>query len=246
MQIISIANQKGGTGKTATAAALAHAAATRGKRVLCIDLDPQGNFSYTMAAKTTGAGALELLKGIDPAAVIQKLTDQIDMIPANWNLAAITSGPGSARRLQAAIAPARKGAPYDYIFIDTPPTAGELQFNALQASTGLIIPLLADGYNVQSLYQTEATAAQIRKTNKELRTLGIVITQFDQRSTIARQMRQMLGEAAAGLKIPVLVEIRSAVCVKEAAALQRSLFEYAPKSKPAEDYMYLFDQINSR
>lgn len=244
MQTIALTNQKGGTGKTATAAALAHAAAARDKRVLCVDLDPQGNFTYTIGADASGAGALELLNGEDPAGIIQHLTNNIDMIPANWNLAAITSGPGSARRLQKALEPIKKMAVYDYIFIDTPPTAGELQFNAMQAASGIIIPLLADGYNVQSLYQTAATAEQIRKTNKALKILGIVFTQYDQRSTIAKQMRQMIGEAADKLNIPVLAEIRAAVCVKEAAALQRSLFDYAPRSKPAEDYMYLFDQIN--
>lgn len=244
MQIITLANMKGGTGKSTTAAAIANAAAYRGKRVLCIDLDPQGNFSYTMGANTTGANVLDLLTGTDPAGIIQVLAENIDMIPANWNLAAITSSPGSARRLQKALAPIKKKGFYDFIIIDTPPTAGELQFNALQAATGVIIPLLADGYNVQSLYQTAAAAEQIRRTNKDLKILGIVFTQYDQRSTIAKQMRQMIGDAAAGLNIPVLAEIHGAVCVKEAAALQRSLFEYAPKSKPANDYMYLFDQIS--
>ena len=244
MQTIALTNMKGGTGKTTTCAALAHAAAIKGKRVLCVDADPQANFTYCMGADATGAGALELLNGEDPAGIIQKLTDSIDMIPANWNLAAFASGTGSALKLQKALEPIKKNAGYDYIFIDCPPTAGTLMFNAMQAASGIIIPLLADGYNVQSLYQTAATAEQIRKTNKSLKILGIVFTQFDQRSTIAKQMRQMIGEAAASLHIPVLAEIRAAVCVKEAAALQKSLFDYAGRSKPSEDYMYLFDQIN--
>lgn len=244
MQIITLANMKGGTGKTTTAAALADAAATREKHVLCIDLDPQANFSYTMGADTTKPGALDFLTGTDPAATIQVISEYVDMIPANWNLAAVTSGPGSARRLQKALAPIKKKGFYDFIVIDSPPTAGELMFNALQAATGLIIPLLADGYNVQSLYQTAAAADQIRRTNKDLKILGIVFTQYDQRSTIAKQMRQMISDAAASLNLPVLAEIRGAVCVKEAAALQKSLFEYAPKSKPANDYMHLFDQIS--
>ena len=243
MQIIAITNQKGGTGKTATTTALVHAAAARGKRVLCIDLDPQANTSYTLAADVNKPGSFDLLEGVAAAHLIQR-KEGYDIIPASWNLAAVTSGPGSARKLQKALEPIKKSAVYDYIFIDTPPTAGELQFNAMQAATGIVIPLLADGYNVQSLCQTAATAEQIRKTNKALKILGIVFTQYDQRSTIAKQMRQMICKAAEDLNIPVLGEIRAAVCVKEAAALQRSLFDYAPRSKPAEDYMHLFDQIN--
>ena len=132
---------------------------------------------------------------------------------------------------------------YDLIVIDTPPTAGELQYNALQAATGLIIPLQADIYNLQSLYQITDTARQIQQTNPELKILGFLLTQYDRRSTIARQMQETITEQAAAMGVPYLGAIRAAVAVKEAAALQQSLFEYAPKSNPAADYLAVYDTI---
>lgn len=239
MQIITAALQKGGTGKTTTVAALAQAAAIRGKKVLAIDLDPQGNLSFALGA--AAGGSFDLLQGAEPKEVIQRTGQGIDVIAASWNLATITSGKGSARRLQAAIKPLRRK--YNLIVIDTPATAGELQYNALQAATGLLLPLMADTYNIQSLYQITDTAQQIRKSNPELKILGYILTMYDQRSTIARQMGQALEQAAQQLNIPYLGAIRAAVAVKEAAALQKSLFEYAPKSKPATDYMAIYDKI---
>lgn len=241
MEVLTVAIQKGGTGKTTTAAALIQAAVFRGKKVLAIDADPQGNLSFTLAARTGGAGSYDLLNGADPGEVIQHVKQGLDVIPAQWQLQTISSTKGSARRLQNAIKGIR--GQYDLIVIDTPPTAGELQYNALQASTGLIIPLQADIYNLQSLYQIVDTAQQIRKSNPELSIKGFVITQFDNRSTLSRQMQQAIIEKAAEMGVTCLGTIRSAVSVKEAAALQQSLFEYAPKSKPANDYLTLFDSL---
>jgi len=243
-QIIAIAIQKGGTGKTTTAAALAQAAAYRGRTALAIDLDPQGNLSHAMGARTDTAGALDLLEGADPGDVIQGTAQGVDVIPASWNLATVTSGKGTARRLQEALRPLH--GIYDTIIIDTPPTIGELQYNALQAADGLIIPLQADVYGLQSLYQITDTARQFEGSNPHLSILGIVFTQYDGRSLIARQMKETIQGAAAAISVPYLGDIRGAVVVKEAAALQRSLFEYAPKSKPAADYLALYDRITSR
>lgn len=240
MQIITVAIQKGGTGKTTTAAAVVQAAAYRGRSVLAIDLDPQGNLSFTLAADTGKPGSYDLLGGAAAADLIQHKPGY-DVIPASWNLSTITSGRGSARRLQKAIEPLKKE--YDLIVIDTPPTAGELQYNALQAATGLIIPLQADIYNLQSLYQITDTARQIQQTNPELKILGFLLTQYDRRSTIARQMQETITEQAAAMGVPYLGAIRAAVAVKEAAALQQSLFEYAPKSNPAADYLAVYDTI---
>lgn len=240
MQIITVAIQKGGTGKTTTAAAVVQAAAYRGRSVLAIDLDPQGNLSFTLAADTSKPGSYDLLGGAAAADLIQHKPGY-DVIPASWNLSTITSGRGSARRLQKAIEPLKKE--YDLIVIDTPPTAGELQYNALQAATGLIIPLQADIYNLQSLYQITDTARQIQQTNPELKILGFLLTQYDRRSTIARQMQETITDQAAAMGVPYLGAIRAAVAVKEAAALQQSLFEYAPKSNPAADYLAVYDTI---
>lgn len=244
MKILTVAIQKGGTGKTTTAAALAQAAAYKGRRVLAIDLDPQGNLSFTLAADTSKPGSYELLQGAAAADLIQHQPGGLDVIPASWELSTLASGRGTARRLQRGIEPIKDK--YDLIIIDTPPTAGELQYNALQAATGLIIPLQADIYNVKSLYQLTDTARQIQQTNPQLQIMGIILTQYDRRSTIARQMQETILNQAAGMNIPFLGTVRAAVPVKEAAALQVSLFEYAPKSKPAADYLAIYEAIEKQ
>lgn len=240
MEILTVAIQKGGTGKTTTAAALAQAAAARSMRVLCIDLDPQGNLSFVLAADTNTAQTSYTLL-TEGAAAPQHTAGGVDIIPAAWELSNIATSRGSARRLQKAIEPLKNS--YDLIIIDTPPTAGELQYNALQASTGLIIPLEADIYCLQSLYQITGTAKQIQQSNEDLKIKGFIITKLDSRSTIAKQMQEQLIIAANKENIPYLGSIRTGVAVKEAAALQQSLFRYAPKSNPAKDYAALLDNI---
>lgn len=241
MQVLAVAIQKGGTGKTTTAAVLAQAAAHKGQKVLAIDLDPQGNLSFAAGADTNKAGSYDLLNGTPAAEVIQSLQQGFDIIPASWNLATEATSRGSATRLKTAIEPIKKK--YDLIIIDTPPTAGELQYNALFAATGLIIPLEADIFSLQSLYQITETARQIQQTNKKLVIKGFVITQLDSRSTIAKQMQENVIIAANKNNIPYLGSIRTGVAVKEAAALQENLFDYAPKSNPAKDYLALLEQL---
>lgn len=242
MNILAIAIQKGGTGKTTTAAILSQAAHYKGKKVLCVDLDPQGNYSFAMGANmNTGGNSYDLLNGTAAGDVIQTLNKGLDMIPASWNLSTETSQKGSATRLKKALEPIK--SKYDFIIIDTPPTAGELQYNALFAATGLIIPLKADIYNLQSLYQLTETARQIQQSNKALKLNGFIITELDTRSTIAKQMQEQIIVAANKNNIPYLGSIRKGVVVQEAAALQRSIYEYAPNSKPAQDYLTLLEQI---
>lgn len=242
MQIVTIANQKGGTAKTTTAATLAQAAADQGKRVLAIDLDPQGNLSFFLAADTSRPGSFEILAGTETAEnTIQRSGSGIDAIPASWNLATIASSTGSARRLQRALEPI-KGS-YDLIIIDTPPTAGELQYNALQASTGLIIPLQADIVSLHGLYQISDTAHQIQESNPELEITGTILTRHNGRSIISQQMTQSIMDKSQELQIPFLGIVREAVTVKEAQTLQRSLYEYAPKSNPARDYKIILQKI---
>lgn len=242
MDILAIAIQKGGTGKTTTAAILAQAAHYRGKKVLALDLDPQGNYSFTMGADTTGGNSYDLLHGAAAGDIIQTLQPGLDMIPASWSLSTETSSKGSATRLRQALEPVKRK--YDLIIIDTPPTAGELQYNALFAATGLLIPLKADIYNLQSLYQLNDTARQIQQSNKALKVKGFIITELDTRSTIAKQMQEQIIVAANKYKIPYLGSVRKGVVVQEAAALQTSIYDYAPKSKPAQDYLTILDQIS--
>lgn len=240
--VIAVTMQKGGTGKSSTAAALTQAAADAGKRALAIDLDSQGNTSFFLAADTSRPGAYELLtRNSDPRRLIQTTQGGLDVIPASWNLATVTSSRGSARRLQMALEPIKRS--YDLIIVDTPPNAGELQYNAMQAADGLVIPLQADIVGLQGLYLLHDTAQQIRASNPALTITGIVLTRYNARSTIARQMEQKITDTAAELGIPYLGAVREAVAIREAQTLQRSLYQYAPNSKPAQDYRAILRKI---
>ena len=242
-RIIAVAVQKGGTGKTTTAAALAQAAVFQGRRCLAIDFDPQGNLSQALGAQITpGPGnSYNLLAGLPAAQLIQMTGQGIDIIPACLDLAAISSGRGSARRLQKALEPLKKD--YPLIVIDTPPTAGELLYNAIQAATGLIIPLQADSFNIQSLYQITDVVEQFKKSNPGLAVAGVLLTSYDGRTKHARQIRDIIKDQAAGLGLPYLGEVRRSIAVQEAATLRQSLFEYAPRSNPAADYLRIYERI---
>lgn len=241
--IYTVCNQKGGTGKTTTAAALLQAAAFKGKKALAIDLDPQANLTYCLAADPARPGSYELLHGTPAAETIQTTPQNIDVIAANWNLQTETTAPGSARRLERAIEPVKNN--YDVVIIDTPPTPGEMQYNAMQAADRLIITLQSDVYNIRALQQIEATAAQIRETNSRLKIAGIILTQYDRRPIINRQLKANLEETAYKKIIPYLGEVRKSVAVQESAALQKSLFEYAPNSRPAQDYLLIYEILNA-
>ena len=242
MQIITTAIIKGGGGKTTTCTALAQAAAADGKRVLAIDLDPQGNCTFSIGANQNAPGSYDLLHGADPAQLIQHTAQGIDAIPAAPDLATEQTKPASARRLQTALEPIKKG--YDFIFIDTGPTLGELTYNALQAATGLLVPLEADFYGLQGLYQICDIAHQIQgRSNPGLHLLGCVITRYDKRSKINRHWRSVIEEKGAENGAPLLAAIRAGVAIKEAQAMQQSLFEYAPRSKAAQDYKDLYDTL---
>ena len=129
------------------------------------------------------------------------------------------------------------------MFIDTPPTAGELQYNALQAAEGLIIPLQADILGLQGLYQIAEAAQQIQATNPALRQGGYILTRYNPRSNIARKMEELIAEKGKEYSIPLFGTVREGIAIREAQALRRSLFEYAPNSNPAKDYLAIFDRI---
>ena len=244
MRIISTAVIKGGTGKTTTAAALAQAAADAGQKVLAIDLDPQANLSFVLAADQNSPGSYHLLHGTEPTQLTQHTAQGIDVIAGSPDLAAERTAPGSAKRLQAALEPIKES--YALIIIDTPPQLSELTFNALQASTGLVIPLEADASSLQGLYQITDIAHQMQHSNPELSILGTVLTRYDPRPKINRYMKEAITERGKEIGAPFLMAIRAGVAIREAQALQQSIYKYAPRSKPAQDYKALFKAIRRK
>ena len=241
MQIITTCVIKGGTGKTTTAAALLQAATKSGKHCLAIDLDAQANLTFFLGANQNLPGAYHVLHGQPVQEVIQATPQGIDVIAGAPDLAAETTGRASGRRLKEALQPIKEN--YDFIVIDTPPTMCDMTFNALQAATGLIIPLEADNSSLQGLYKITDIAHQITKTNPDLTIKGTVITRYDARPKLNRYLLDVIRDTGAEIGAPLLIAIRAAVAVKEAQAMQLSLFEYAPKCKAAADYMQLYEKI---
>ncbi len=238
MKIITTAVIKGGTGKTTTAAALSQAAAASGAKVLAIDLDPQGNLTQTLGGNQDAAGSLALLHGMETT--IQRTAQGVDLIAAHPDLVAERTTQGSAMRLQNALEALRRK--YTFVFIDTPPQMGELTFNGIQAANMLLVPLETDRSSILGLYKIADIANAIRKTNPKLK-LGIVVTKYDGRTKLSRYMLDEIRKTGDAMSAPVLGVIRSGISIREAQAFQESLFEYAPKTKPAEDYMQLFETI---
>lgn len=242
MQIITTAIIKGGTGKTTTAAALAQAAALDGKRVLAIDLDPQGNLTMALGSRAGNISSYDVLHGTPITEAIQPADIAgIDIITASPNLATEYTKTGSGTRLHDAIEPIKRK--YDFIFIDTPPQMNELTFTALQACTGLIIPLEADTGSLQGLYQIVDIAKRIQKNNKKMHILGVLITRYDAKPRLNRYMHDAICDKCQELKIPYIYTIRTGIAIKEAIALQENIFLHAPKSKPAQDYLFTYDLI---
>ena len=244
-KIITAAIIKGGTGKTTTAAALAQAARFRKKKVLAVDLDPQGNLSDFLDGDPDHPGSYDLLHGADVAEVIQETAQGIDVITASPDLSTEKTSGGSAKRLEKALLPVKEK--YDYIFIDTPPSMGELTFNALQTSDGLLIPLDADAPSIKGLYQVAEIAERMKIRNEiPLSILGVIVTRYRARANINQYLKNQIEKAAEAVKAPYLGEIRDGIAIREAQAMRKNLFDYAPKSNPAKDYMKIFEKIKRR
>ncbi|MBQ5633549.1 MAG: ParA family protein [Clostridia bacterium] len=245
-KIVSIINQKGGVGKSTTAESLAAGLSLRGYKTLAVDLDAQGNLTYTFGADNTGATVLEVLTGDATAAEAIKHTQSCDVLPANKALAgadAYIKETGKEYRLKEALE--NVADQYDYIIIDTPPALGILTVNALTACQSVIIPSQADIYSIQGIEQLSETMKPVKKyCNPGLEIEGILLTRYSARSVLSREVADMLEELAAKLGTKLFkTKIREAIAVKEAQISQQSLFEYSPKAKPTEDYNALIDEL---
>lgn len=244
MRIITVANQKGGNGKTTTTLALAQACAYRGLKVLCIDLDGQANLSTALGANPNCGNAYDFLTGSKAARnCIQQTAQGIALIAGCYDLAALRTSTGSANRLQEAMKGI--GGKYAYCFIDTPPNLGEAQYNALQASTDLLITAQASLFDLQGLYTMADTAAQFMRTNPALKIAGYILTNHNGRSKLAKALEESIEKAARENGVRCLGIIRQGIAIREAQALALSLYSYAPESNPAKDYLKIFDTLHN-
>ena len=244
-QIIAIANQKGGVGKSTTALALGAGLSQRGYRVLYIDLDPQGNLSYTLGRDGNRKSILEVLRGeIKAKKAIQHIYegDLIASTPSLSGADMILDQTGKEYRLKEALNPL--GAGYDYIILDTPPSLGILTVQALTACTWVIIPTQADIYSLQGIGQLYNTISTVRQyTNPAIIIRGILLTRHT-RTILSRDILQMIDETATQLGTVLFgTTIRENVALREAQADRRDIFSYAPRSNAAQDYNDLIDEL---
>ena len=248
-KITAIAIQKGGQGKTVTAYALGAGLALRGQRVLFIDLDAQGNLSYTLGADATGlAGrsAYEVLQGATTAPEAVQHTPLGDIIASSPALAAADTtltAVGKEYRLREALE--ALGGAYDRIILDTPPSLGIATVNALTAADSLIIPAQADMYSLQGIGQLWQTIQTIRRyCNPRLFIDGILLTRFNGRAVISRDLSDMLAQTAAQMETKVFkARIRECTAIKEAVAVKRDIYTYAQRSNASADYSAFIDEL---
>ena len=251
MPIIAIANQKGGVGKTTTAINLAAAFARKKKRTLLIDLDPQANSTLTfLPLEEISHSLYDVLADhhLSLAEVVKPTkTPNLCVGPSKIALAKLEAslvGQFDAPfRLKDALATVRKD--FDIVVIDTPPTLGIMTVNALVAATHLLIPIQASYYALEGTDDLLETLERIRqRPNPTLELLGVVITLFDKRTNLARDIRKNVCQVF-GAKVFKTV-IGKNVRLEESPAYRETIFDYAPDSSGAGEYERLAKEVLKR
>lgn len=258
LRIFTVANQKGGVGKTTTTVNVAAALAMGGLRTLVIDLDPQGNASTALAVEhRANDGIYEVLMGTASIeSVVQKVAGfpHLECISSNTALAQaeINLVPMVARelRLKEAIsdlvtARVNAGIGYDYIFIDCPPSLGLLTVNALAAAQELLIPIQCEYYALEGLTQLLETYSIVKKRlNAELKLSTIVLTMFDGRTRLANDVAASVRSHFPHELIDI--PIPRAVRISEAPSYSQTVMTYDPGSPGAVAYMQVAREIAER
>ena len=254
MPIIAVANQKGGVGKTTSTLNLGAALQEAGKRVLLVDLDPQGNLSVAggivdIDAAYPSVGDLLALaargrasSGPGLESAIVRSPSGLDIVPANATLSAAELSLVSAMNRESMLAGLLKNleSKYDYILIDCLPSLGLLAINALRAANGIVIPVQADFLAMQGLAQIFETIAAVREQlNPDLNIYGVLLTLVDQRTAHSREVVKVVRSSLADQVNVFSTEIRLHVALKETARHGRSILEYDGGSPSARAYRAL-------
>jgi chromosome partitioning protein len=249
--VIAIANQKGGVGKTTTAINLSAGLALAGKRVLLIDLDPQGNSSLSfLDPHSIEHSVYELLTEdqLSFSDVIKATPVQgLDMLPSRISLAKFESKLIGEFDAPFRLKDRMEGVSrqYDYILIDTPPTLGLITVNALVASDYLIVPIQPSYFALEGTDDLLETVEKVKaRPNPNLQVLGVVITLHDKRTTLAKDILEQIKHVF-GDKVFQTV-ISKSVRLEESPAYKESIFTFAPQSSGAVEYSSLCQEVLSR
>ncbi len=244
---IVLTNQKGGVGKTTTTSALAAGFGKKGKKVLAIDLDPQGNLGFSLGLDIEEGYTIHdvLAHGVPIRQAIQE-ADGCHIVPSNILLSEAElafQGEGRDLLLKNALEPI--SGEYDFIIMDTPPALNILTLNGYAAADHLIIPMASEILSLVGLVQLEETVESLKASvNPKLNVLGILLTKFNKRTNLARDVLEMAQSIAEQAQTSVFdAKIRTSVSVAEAPAHGMCILDYAPKSKPAMDYQAFVDEV---
>ena len=243
MYTITIANQKGGVGKSSLVLALASGLQRNGKKVLVVDLDAQGNCTSCYNASKAGYTITDVLQGKITAKQGVIHTPNGDIIGANIRLS--TEKPLDHKEnttLKNALLPLREN--YDFCIIDTAPDFSEKLTNALIASDGVIVPMVSDIFCIESLDIFMLSFNACKKKNPSLSFLGIVVSMYESRAVVNANNLEMIKDKANEYGIRVFkTAIRKTVVVKEAQNLFTDIFDYAPKSYASKDYWAVVNEL---
>lgn len=242
METITVTNRRGGTGKTTTAHTLGTGLLMRGYSVLFVDADSQGNLTYAMGTEKNHnlMGVLTKTKKTEKAIIH---TEKGDIIPSGSDLATADI----VLKNEFALRDALRGLDYDYCIIDTSAALGRLTANALTASDTVIIPAQAEVYSMQGInLLNELITAVKRNSNPKLNVKGVLLTRFNTRTNIARDMRENMEMFADHLGTKLFhTVIRECSKISEAQFLRKNIFEYSPRSNASKDYNDFIEEFLS-